>query len=138
MKKVAGFGAAGLVSCLVLSGCSDAPRIAGDRAPSPAPTVDIVAQRTAQGAEGITITWPLDSASIIITSLGSSSCPLVPLRVEGDQRNVVVLDRDTGGSDVCTADISPTSSTIARPATWAPGTAIRATYRDNEVLLVPE
>jgi hypothetical protein len=127
-----------ILLALVMPGCSAGEaRIEADRAPTPAPTGRIIAQQAADGAEGIIVSWLADSTRVTITTLGSSSCPLVPLRIAPDHPDVLILDRDTAGSSVCSADLNPTSSTLERPEGWTPDSPMRAEYRDNDVLLFP-
>lgn len=53
---------------------------------------------------------------ITVTTWGSSSCPTGPVRIErtGPQE-VEVEVRATGDEDDCTADLSPTTSTVVLP-----------------------
>lgn len=119
-------------------GCApEQPPMESDRSQFSAPSSGFTAQVVASGAEGVTITWIDDTTKLIITTEGSSSCPLVPLRLDGEHHDTVVLGRDDGGNAVCSADLSPTSSTITRPKSWDPGIQIVGTYTDTELYLTP-
>lgn len=128
-----------LALCLVSTcGCApEQPLIESERSQSSAPSGGFAAQVLVAGAKGVTITWLDDDIKVIITSQGSSSCPLVPVRLDGETQDTVVLGRDDGGNAVCSADISPTSSTITRPASWDPGIQIVGVYTDTELYLTP-
>lgn len=129
-----------LTLCLgALCGCAPAqqPPMESDRSQFSAPAGGFTAQVVVSGTEGVTVTWIDDSAKLIITTEGSSSCPLVPLRLDGEDQDTIVLGRDDGGNDVCSADLGPTSSTITRPKSWDPGIQIVGTYTDTELYLTP-
>lgn len=128
-----------IVGCLVLSGCSPTPPILpGEREPTAAPTAGFLAQVAAEGAEGITVTWLKDSSDVVVTTMGSSGCPLVPSENIDSPPHTLVLVRDTAGASDCPADINPTSTTIERPAGWDVGILISARYTDQSVYLIPK
>ncbi len=86
-----------------------------DQTPGPAPTGGIDFQVE---TNGVTITWLSEGNSLAITTTGSSSCPLAPLEFRGAEQEVLVLAIDSGGSELCTADMSPTTSIVERPTKW--------------------
>lgn len=115
-----------------LSACAGSVILVRDQSPEPAPTAGYAAQ-TQAGI--ITVTWPTDSSELALTSVGSSSCPFVPRNFEGDDDRTLVMARDTGGADNCSADLSPTTSTIARPPAWEAGAQVDAVTENDLIML---
>lgn len=132
--------AASVLALLLTFACGCAPselQIESKRTQEPAPSNGFVAQIVVTRAEGVTVTWLADGDEIVITTQGSSSCPLVPLRLDGEAAEVLVLGRDDGGSPACSADLAPTSTTIKRPDAWNLGAQITGSYTDTELRLTP-
>jgi hypothetical protein len=125
-------GAAVLCVCL-LTGCAvSTPPMDRSQSQVPAPQSGYVAQQTVDGADGVTVTWLEDESRIVITTSGSSSCPLVPLRTE---ERTLVLGHDADEGNVCSTDINPTSSTIESPPGWSPGISLIGVNRDGLLLI---
>ncbi|MDQ0744154.1 hypothetical protein QFZ62_001462 [Clavibacter sp. B3I6] len=126
----------GVVLCLAaLSACttpdeaSTLDRYSTSSTPAPA---DVVAQVE---VGGITVTWPQEPRDLLITSVGSSSCPRVPVELRGDASRTLVIAEDTGSGSACSADLGPTTSRIERPDAWTPGAVVTADH-DGDVLLL--
>jgi hypothetical protein len=133
-----GLGLGAVVCLAALSGCA-APdeaatldRYSTNSTPAPA---DVVAQIE---VAGITITWPQEPRDLLITSIGSSSCPRVPIEFRGDASQILVVAEDTGAGSACSADLGPTTSRFERPDAWAPGAVVTAEQDGDALLLTVE
>lgn len=133
-----GLGLGAVVCLAALSGCA-APdeaatldRYSTNSTPAPA---DVVAQIE---VTGITITWPQEPRDLLITSVGSSSCPRVPIELRGDASQILVVAEDTGAGSACSADLGPTTSRFERPDAWAPGAVVTAEQDGDALLLTVE
>ena len=130
-----GLGLGAVVCLAALSGCAAPDEAATlDRystSSTPAPA-DVVAQVE---VSGITITWPQEPRDLLITSIGSSSCPRVPIAFRGDASRTLVVAEDTGAGSACSADLGPTTSRFERPDAWTPGALVTA-EQDGDTLLL--
>lgn len=59
-------------------------------------------------------TWVDRGSTFSVTTWGSSSCPPVPVRVEGND-DVVTVTYDDNRHNVCTADLAPTTRVLELP-----------------------
>jgi hypothetical protein len=137
-SRRAGPGLAVLLSLTALSACASPAddetldRYSTSSTPAPA---DVVAQ---VDVGGVTITWPQASGDLLLTSVGSSSCPRVPLEFRGDASQTLVVAEDVGSGSVCSADLGPTTTRFARPEAWTPGAAVTADQEGELLLLTVE
>ncbi|WP_445442402.1 hypothetical protein [Clavibacter sp. km1a] len=134
----AGLAVGAVLSLAALSACttpgdaSTLNRYSTSSTPAPA---DVVAQVE---VGGITITWPQEPRDLLITSIGSSSCPRIPIAFRGDASQTLVVAEDTGAGTACSADLGPTTSRVERPDSWTPGAVVTATQDGDMLLLTVE
>jgi len=63
----------------------------------------------------VLLQWSSETDRLLVTTFGSSSCPLLPIALEADA-DTLVLTVSTGRVQVCTADYGPTTSVVVVPA----------------------
>jgi hypothetical protein len=100
-----------------------------------APTVTLVASATGEPAAG----WATGTTLVIVTR-GSSGCPLLPTEVTADGAHRIRVTTSTWtppGSNACTSDSAPTSTTIASPAGIDPHSAVTVTVDGTDLALPP-
>ena len=115
-----------VISSLALAGCSSDPFMDREQVRGFPSSEEALAQ---VDLGRVLVTWPRVGDLIQLTTEGSSSCPLVPYRALDD--DALELRIDTGGSEACSADLSPVTSTVQRPSGWAPGVSLEVTSDDD-------
>ena len=63
----------------------------------------------------VQLQWSAETDRLLVTTFGSSSCPLLPIALEADA-DTLVLTVSTGRVQACTADYGPTTSVVVVPA----------------------
>lgn len=63
----------------------------------------------------VVLQWSEAPDRLLVTTYGSSSCPLLPIALEADA-STLVLTVSTGRVEACTADYGPTTSVVVVPA----------------------
>jgi len=63
----------------------------------------------------VLLQWSSETDRLLVTTFGSSSCPLLPIALEADA-DTLVLTVSTGRVEACTADYGPTTSVVVVPA----------------------
>ncbi|WAB83632.1 hypothetical protein OVN20_11335 [Microcella daejeonensis] len=63
----------------------------------------------------VVLQWSAEPDRVLVTTYGSSSCPLLPIALEADA-STFVLTVSTGRVEACTADYGPTTSVVMVPA----------------------
>lgn len=62
----------------------------------------------------VVLQWSAEANRLLVTTYGSSSCPLLPIALEADA-STLVLTVSTGRVEACTADYGPTTSVVVVP-----------------------
>lgn len=80
--------------------------------------------------------WNEAGDALLVVTLGSSSCPLLPQEVTVADDAVEITLTDTGGA-VCTTDWVPTVTTVPAPSGLASDAAVTAVLGDLGQVTVP-
>ena len=124
-------GAVGLG--MLLTACSGGERPEVVQATSREVPVSAVSVSTT----GPAAAWAADGALQVVT-WGSGSCPNLPTSVKADGANHVRVATEEWrppGSNGCSADLSPTTSTVAVPEGIDVSSAVTVTIDDKDVTL---
>jgi len=126
-RVVVGLGAVALVT-----GCTSGPTVVGDRYDGAVPDA---LSLDGPGDTTPAVGWVETGRSFFVTTYGSSSCPSAPTAVDVDD-DVVVVEMQQIGGEVCTADYGPTSWSLDLPDGAAPAdeVAVRLAFDDGSVV----
>ncbi|ROS61287.1 hypothetical protein EDF38_0374 [Frigoribacterium sp. PhB160] len=122
----------GLGAVALITGCTSGPTVVGDRYDGAVPDA---LSLDGPGDTTPAVGWVETGRSFFVTTYGSSSCPSAPTAVGVDD-DVVVVEMQQIGGEVCTADYGPTSWSLDLPESTAPAdeVAVRLAFDDGSVV----
>lgn len=98
-----------LVCVLITAGCSNSATVLGHTPGAIGPV-----ETDSAGMPLPQIAWG-DAGQLRIVAFGSSSCPPIPTSVAVDDPHRVIIRTASASDGPCTADIAPTTTTVAAP-----------------------
>ncbi len=126
MRRCTRNGGLAVAAVLLLVGCdasapADTPADVESVLPGAPPGVDLPTD--------VVVVADEDPRRLLVVTLGSSSCPTVPVTADWDAEEDVLrmeVDVDTAPDEPCTADATPTTSVLRLPpdAPDAPGLTV--------------